>query len=125
MAAQFRVDGAVSDAEIQTRHGLARLTQLAFHGANLAETWNELLAAATQDPTNAAALMDLSVLAQLLGNAETGADLQTRALDIAQFYRSPRAEGPSGLRLLAIAAATTSAATSRSSFCWPDRTSTW
>jgi hypothetical protein len=106
MAAQFRVDGAVSDAEIQTRLGLARLTQLAFQGANLAETWNELLAAVTQDPTNAAALMDLSVLAQLLGNAETGIDLQTRALDIAQFYRSPRGAGPSDLRLLAIAAAT-------------------
>ena len=92
--------------QIRTRIGVAALTRRAFDGANLAIIWNELLAAATNDPADAAAILDLSVLAQLLGDAQTGARLQNQALAIEQIFRSPCASARPRLRLLAIAAAT-------------------
>ncbi len=92
--------------EVRARIGVAQLTKRAFEGANLAEVWNELLAAVTDSPGNAAALMDLSVLAQLLGDPQTGDNLQNRALGLESIYRSPCNVAQPRLRLLAIAAAT-------------------
>jgi len=92
--------------EIRRRLGVAQLTRRAFEGADLAEIWNGLLATVTADPRNAAALMDLSVLAQLLGDPQTGENLQVRALELESIYRSPCDVAQPRLRLLAIAAAT-------------------
>lgn len=91
---------------IRTRIGVANLTRRAFEGANLAVIWNELLTSVTNDPADAAAIMDLSVLAQLLGDAPSGASLQDQALALEQIFRSPCATARPRLRLLAIAAAT-------------------
>ena len=95
-----------SNRPIRTRIGVANLTRRAFEGANLAVIWNDLLTSVTNDPADAAAIMDLSVLAQLLGDAPTGARLQDQALALEPIFRSPCAAARPRLRLLAIAAAT-------------------
>lgn len=101
-----RVVDQTMGASIRTRMGVGLLTKLGFQGANLADIWNNLLATVTRDPHDAAALLDLSTLAQLLGQAQTGQDLQDRALSLETIYRSPCKVTPPRVRLLAIAAST-------------------
>jgi hypothetical protein len=93
-------------ARIRTRLGVGHLTQLGFKGADLAGLWNTLLATVMRDPQDAGALMDLSAIAQLLGRAATGLDLQERALALDTVFRSRPVPTEPKVRLLAIAAAT-------------------
>jgi len=84
--------------------GVARLSRMAFTGADLNPIWHRLLRRFVFEPDNAAALMDLSVVEQIFGNRETGIEHQARALEIQQLYRSPCAAAKPSLRLLALAA---------------------
>jgi hypothetical protein len=82
--------------------GLARLSKLAFDGCDLAPLADELSARALAVPPDAAALMDLSTIAQLTGRRDDRLLLQAGALSIQRIYRQPSAED--GLRLLAFMA---------------------
>lgn len=86
------------------RIGLAKLTKMAFDGNDFAPLWNKLVADVQRDPSNAPALMDLSCIAQLSGDLQTGASLQSRALVQDVVYRSPCTASSPRLRLLAFAA---------------------
>jgi aromatic-L-amino-acid/L-tryptophan decarboxylase len=87
-----------------TRIGLAKLTKLAYGGADLKPLWKSLLDDVTKDPRNAAAAMDLSVVVQLLGDRESGLALQSVALKSQRLYRLPCAAAAPRLRVLALAA---------------------
>ena len=65
---------------IGSRIGVASLTRLSFNGGDLGALWNDLLASIRRDPGNASIVMDMSVVAQLLGNPNVGAELQDGAL---------------------------------------------
>ena len=78
---------------ILTRIGASDLTRLAFTGSDLAGKWNEVLARYRANPADAAALLDLSVLAQLMSDPQAGANLQAAALNNARLFRSPTAQG--------------------------------
>lgn len=84
--------------------GIARLSKLAFDGADLGPLHSQLLDKYIFEPDNAAALMDLSTIEQLFGNEQDGLARQAEALHLRQAYRSPRATEAPSLRLLALAA---------------------
>lgn len=86
------------------RIGIARLTKMAFDGTNLVPLWNELVAAVQNNPADAPTLMDMSCIAQLTGDPQTGAALQSRALVQDPLFRSPCAAKAPRLRVLAFAA---------------------
>jgi glutathione synthase/RimK-type ligase-like ATP-grasp enzyme len=84
--------------------GVARLSKLAFDGGDLGPLRSQLLDKYVFEPDNTAALMDLAVIEQLLGNLEDGLARQQEALSLRRIYRSPCAAAKPGLRLLAFAA---------------------
>jgi hypothetical protein len=94
------------DQPILTRIGASDLTRLAFTGSDLAAKWNEVLARYRSNPADVAALLDLSVLAQLMSDPQSGANLQAAALNNARLFRSPTAKGTPKVRLLALAGMT-------------------
>ncbi len=85
------------------RIGLAALAKAAFRGGNLAPVGAELLKRAARDEDDADALMDLSVVMQLLGHRSSGLSLQAQALGIRQVYRQGCVKGRPAARLLVIA----------------------
>jgi hypothetical protein len=87
------------------RLGVAQLTRLAYEGRNLRPLWHELMEKATDDAAGAGMGMDLSVIAQLLGDKPTGLAIQNEVLAYQRFYRSPCSAPQPKLRLLAFAAA--------------------
>src|SRR3974390_584139 len=89
-----------------TRIGLARLTKMAFDGADFTPLWNDLAARVQRNSADVSALLDLSYVAQFLGDPGTGATLQSRALVQQVLYRSPCKTGTPRLRLLAFAGPT-------------------
>lgn len=84
------------------RIGVARLTKMAFDGEDLRPLWHELMEKVTDQPSGAGIGMDLSVIAQLLGDQPTGLAIQREVLQYQRLFRSP-CKTP-GLRLLALAA---------------------
>ncbi len=85
--------------------GLPRLAKLAFDGCDLAPAWNELVLRARNEATDAAALMDLSTIAQLQGRPEDRLALQAMALAITRVFHQPPAVAVARpLRLLALMA---------------------
>lgn len=86
------------------RIGLARLTKMAFDGINLRPLWHELMERVTDDQEGAGIGMDLSLLAQLFGDQETGLAMQKEVLGYQRLFRSPCAAPTPGLRVLALAA---------------------
>jgi hypothetical protein len=87
------------------RTGVAQFTRLAFQGADLRPAWNALMETVTDDVPGSGMGMDLSVIAQLLGDKDTGLAIQRDTLKIQQLYRLNPEQGVSRLRVLAIAAA--------------------
>jgi hypothetical protein len=98
----FRI--AATDTARAPRIGLAKLTKMAFDGADLTQLWNDLVVRVQNNPQDAATLMDLSVIAQLTGDLKMGASLQSRALVQEVVYRSPAPPRAPRLRVLAFAA---------------------
>ena len=86
------------------RIGTAQLTRQAFNGVNLRPLWHELMAQVTDDPAGAGIGMDLSVIAQLLGDQATGLAMQKEVLGYQRLFRSPCATQTPGLKVLALAA---------------------
>ena len=87
------------------RIGVAKLTKLAFDGINLHPLKEELLKEIADPAVSAGAAMDLSVIAQLLGDKESGLAIQKKILALNRLYRSPCASTAPRLRLLTLAAA--------------------
>jgi glutathione synthase/RimK-type ligase-like ATP-grasp enzyme len=86
------------------RIGIARLTEMAFSGADLLPLWHELPAKMSAGPSGGGIGMDLSVIAQLLGDQATGLAIQKEVLGQQRLFRSPCATQTPRLRLLALAA---------------------
>jgi glutathione synthase/RimK-type ligase-like ATP-grasp enzyme len=83
--------------------GIARLSKLAFDGADLGPLRSQLIDKYIYEPDNAAALMDLATIEQLLGSLEDGLARQAEALALRRVFRSPCAAAQPTLRLLALA----------------------
>jgi hypothetical protein len=82
--------------------GQPRLIKMAFDGIDLAPLWNVLALRAKEDPQDAAALLDLSMIAQIQGRSNDRAALQSWALEAQRLYRQPAAAAAGEpLRLLA------------------------
>src|SRR5215469_14072259 len=82
--------------------GQPRLIKMAFDGIDLAPLWNVLALRAKEDPQDAAALLDLSMIAQIQDRPNDRAALQTWALEVQRLYRQPAAAAAGEpLRLLA------------------------
>jgi hypothetical protein len=90
---------------IVTPTGLPALAKMAFDGLDLGPVWNTLVRRATAQPNDAAALLDLSIIARLQGRPQDSLALQSAALKLQRIYRRPppvSAERP--LKLLAFMA---------------------
>jgi glutathione synthase/RimK-type ligase-like ATP-grasp enzyme len=87
-----------------TPTGLAVLARVAFAGGDLAPFWNEACGRIGADATDAAAAMDLSVIAQLVGHREDGLSLQAQALASRRVYSRPQQAARPSVRLLAFMA---------------------
>jgi hypothetical protein len=88
------------------RIGLARLTRAAEAGHDLRPLWRRLIARLLDGSIEAGEGLDLSLIAQLLGDKEAGLAIQQAILSSHQLFRSPCTERPPRLRVLALAAAT-------------------
>jgi hypothetical protein len=88
------------------RIGLARLTKMAAGGIDLRPLWRELIAKLVDGTLEAGEGLDLSVIAQLLGDKQAGLAIQREILASQRLFRSPCAVLNPGLRVLALAAAT-------------------
>jgi hypothetical protein len=88
------------------RIGLVRLTRAFEAGHDLRPLWRRLIARLLDGSIEAGEGLDLSVIAQLLGDKEAGLAIQQAILASHQLFRSPCAAKPPRLRVLALAAAT-------------------
>jgi hypothetical protein len=87
------------------RIGFARLTTMAFGGADLRPLRDQLLSKVAAGTAGAGEGLDLSLITQLLGNKQVGVAIQAEVLAFHQLYRSPCAVEAPKLRVLALAAA--------------------
>ena len=88
------------------RIGLAKLTRSAEAGTDLRPLWQHLIARLLDGTIGPGEGLDLSLIAQLLGDKETGLAIQQVILASHQLFRSPCAATLPHLRVLALAAAT-------------------
>jgi len=88
------------------RIGLARLTRAAEAGHDLRPLWRRLISRLLDGTIEAGEGLDLSLIAQLLGDKEAGLTIQHAILSSHQLFRSPCSAKPPRLRVLALAAAT-------------------
>ena len=94
------------DTFCSERIGISRLTKLSFDGVDLRPLWHELMEKVTDDEEGAGLGLDLSLIAQLLGDKKTGLAIQKEVLSYQRQFRSPCATTTPRLKLLALAAAT-------------------
>jgi hypothetical protein len=87
------------------RIGFARLTAMAFGGADLRPLRDRLIGRLADGTAEAGEGLDLSLIAQLLGDKQTGMAIQAEVLAFHQLYRSPCSSEQPKLRVLALAAA--------------------
>ncbi|MDE2379610.1 hypothetical protein [Bradyrhizobium sp.] len=87
------------------RIGFARLTHQAFDGVDLRPLRDRLFARIAEGTAQAGEGLDLSLIAQLLGDKDTGLAIQAEVLAFHQLFRSPCAVARPALRVLALAAA--------------------
>jgi hypothetical protein len=87
------------------RVGLAQLTRMYEAKIDLRPLWHQLITKLMDGTIGAGEGLDLSVVAQLLGDRQAGLAIQDAILASHQLFRSPCAARPR-LRLLALAAAT-------------------
>src|SRR6202451_3012790 len=88
------------------RVGMARLAKMAFDGKDLCPMWRNLIAKLIDGTAEAGEGLDLSLIAQLLGDKQAGLAIQQEILASHQLFRSPCAVASTPLRVLALAAAT-------------------
>jgi glutathione synthase/RimK-type ligase-like ATP-grasp enzyme len=87
------------------RIGFAKLTTMAFRGVDLRPLRDALMAKVAGGTASAGEGLDLSLIAQLMGDKEIGLSIQAEVLAFHQLYRSPCSEAKPKLRVLALAAA--------------------
>ena len=100
---------AIADAaraRCADRIGMARLAKMAFDGKDLRPLWGELVRKVLDGSADAGEGLDLSLIAQLLGDKQSGLAIQHEVLLSHQLFRSPCASNNPRLRVLALAAAT-------------------
>jgi hypothetical protein len=95
-----------ASAECADRIGMAKLAKLAFDGRDLRPQWMELIAKLLNGTANAGEGIDLSLIAQLLGDKQAGLVIQQEVLRSHRLFRSPCTTKNPRLRVLALAAAT-------------------
>jgi hypothetical protein len=105
MVAQSNEPNRTVHATAADRIGFAKLTRMAFDGADLHPLWQSLMGQVADGTAEAGAALDLSLIAQLLGEKQTGLLIQAEALAFHRLYRSPCSTAQPGLRVLALAAA--------------------
>ena len=88
------------------RMGVARLTKMAVAGIDLRPLWQTLIAKVIDGSIRAGEGLDLSLIAQLLGDKPAGLAIQHEILVSHQLFRSPCAATKPCMRVLALAAAT-------------------
>src|SRR6516225_3792483 len=88
------------------RIGMARLAKLAFDGHDLRPLWAELINKLLKGTADAGEGIDLSLIAQLLGDKQAGLAIQREVLLAHRLFRSPCVSKTPRLRVLALAAAT-------------------
>jgi hypothetical protein len=86
------------------RIGFAHLTRQAFEGVDLHPLREHLLARIAEGTAQAGEGLDLSLIAQLMGEKEAGLVIQSEVLSFHQLFRTPTAAPKPGLRVLALAA---------------------
>src|SRR4051794_5586597 len=86
------------------RIGFAQLTRRAFEGGDLHPLRDRLLARIEEGTAEAGEGLDLSLIAQLLGEKEAGLVIQTEVLSFHKLFRTPCAAPKPRLRVLALAA---------------------
>jgi hypothetical protein len=87
------------------RIGFARLTTMAFNGTDLRPMRDEIMAKIALGTVDAGEGLDLSLIAQLLGDKQMGLAVQDEVLAFHQLFRSPCSLEKPKLRVLALAAA--------------------
>jgi hypothetical protein len=87
------------------RIGFARLTTMAFGGTDLRPLRDQLISKVVAGTAGAGEGLDLSLIAQLLGDKPTGMAIQAEVLAFHQLFRSPCSTEKPSLRVLALAAA--------------------
>jgi len=92
-------------AECADRIGMAKLAKMAFDGRDLRPKWAELIAKLLNGTANAGEGIDLSLIAQLLGDKQTGLAIQQEVLRSHRLFRSPCITKNPRLRVLSLAAA--------------------
>jgi hypothetical protein len=97
---------ASASADCADRIGMARLAKMAFDGKDLRPLWGDLIRKMLEGTGDAGEGLDLSLIAQLLGEKQSGLALQREILLSHQLFRSPCASNSPRLRVLALAAAT-------------------
>jgi hypothetical protein len=83
---------------------MAKLFKMAFDGHDLKPMRAKIAARIDSDPLDAAALMDLCVIEQLLGNQASGLKRQAEALRIQRLYQSSWPASSQALHVLAFMA---------------------
>jgi len=86
------------------RTGFAKLTTMVFHGTDLRPMRDELMAKVADGTATAGDGLDLSLIAQLLGDKQTGLSIQTEVVAFHQLFRSSCVALIPKLRVLALAA---------------------
>jgi hypothetical protein len=83
--------------------GMAAIVRLSYRQGDLAAVWGQLLDRYAADPTDAAALLDMSVILQTTGQRSKGLELQQMALKLRRCYARAHDSGD-GLKVLAFVA---------------------
>jgi hypothetical protein len=98
----------VADASMTCldRIGMAKIAKMAFDGTDLRPLREELVKKLLDDTAHAGEGLDLSLIAQLLGDKQFGLAIQRDILMTHQLYRLPCVSKNPRLRVLALAAAT-------------------
>jgi hypothetical protein len=96
----------VTEPLCANRIGMARLAKLAFDGKDIRPIRQDLIAKLVDGTAEAGEGLDLSLIAQLLGDKQAGLTIQREVLLSHQLFRSPCAAQEPRLRVLALAAAT-------------------
>ena len=97
---------AIAEPECANRIGVATLIKLAFDGGDLRPLWRHLVGNIVDGTVDPGEALDLSLIAQLLGDKQMGLAIQREVLRTQRLFRSPRLASKPPLRILALAAAT-------------------
>ncbi len=106
MQPDFHERIGVTEPFCANRMGMARLAKMAFDGKDLRPMWRDLIAKLLDGTAEAGEGLDLSLIAQLLGDKQAGLAIQHEILNSHQLFRSPCLTRQPRLRVLALAAAT-------------------